>query len=1112
MHDHVRITVQSPLSVGQRSRWFYRQLNSSTPGRLNNAFAVNILGATPVASITSALRFLIDRHPMLRVEIAEGGGNVVQTVAKIDADPLEVIDSRDLDAESFQIKLLQACRHSFDRIGEPRLKATLFERSEGESTLLLVFDHLVVDGWSYWQLLKEFDALMVDADLLQPTSSVDAENPAYFRYVADQRRWLSSVVAEEQRNYWRDQLADAPALQFPYDRPRPELSSGDEARLTIALSSALTRQLRALAHQQSATLFITMLTAYQIFLHRHTGQDDVVVGIPMPGRTGVEWDGVVGDFVNPIALRTRFRREATVASVMRDVRSEALRGMARQQFPFSLLVEDLVPARDSKEHPIFQTMFAFQNAREGSELLTLLAKAQDAGPTQWAGMSVTPCAVPYSGRLSDVPLIVEAIEAGEQIHCCFKYDPDRLDATSIARMAARFETVLASMVASPSTRVGSLEILPQSEYQLLIDQFSGRKVDYPYDTLIHLPFEAHAAARPDAIAVIYENEVLSYGELNARANRLAHLLIELGIKQGHCVAICLERGPSMIVGLLGILKAGGAYVPLDPGQPVDRLTHMLADCAASALVTQISLRDLLPKVDIPAVHIDDHTQVDLLESMPAVNPDPQALGIKPTQLAYVIYTSGSTGRPKGVMIEHAGIPRIFGGAQARFQFGPSDVWTLFHSFGFDFSVWEMWGALLHGGRLIIVPTTCARDPSAFYDLLCQQRVTVLSQTPSAFRQLVAVQGESARTHSLRQIIFAGEALELHTVERWFARNNPSRTTIVNMYGATESTVHATYYAVPAESEVTALRGICGKPIAGYRIYVLDDERRPVPIGVTGEIHIGGRCVARGYMNLPDLSAERFTHDPFCGDPDSRLYKTGDLGRFTADGELEFLGRNDFQVKIRGFRIELGEIETKLAAHPDVQDVAVIAREDVSGEKRLAAYVTAKDDAELSVQQLREHLLHRLPEYMVPSAFVTMPALPLTKNGKLNRGALPAPDATAMTERIYAAPEGAVESELAMLWMELLHVDRVGRYDDFFELGGHSLLAVQLTARIRDRFEIDIPLRTLFDNTSLVALADLVVSLQLMRYSEVDIAMIENELRSLPDDDLRALVRKGHTHG
>lgn len=1112
MHDHVCPTLESPLSVGQRSRWFYRQLDASSPGALNSAFAVNVIGPAPVEAIAAALKCLIDQHPMLRISIATEGGDAVQRVVPIDAAPLEVVDVRHLDAPSFRTRLLQACAHSFEHVGEPRLKATLFEKSDCESTLLFVFDHLVVDGWSYWHLLNAFEALMENAETIHSNAPSDAAYPSYFRYVAEQRAWLGSAEAEKQRAYWREQLADAPALQFPYDRPRPDEPSGAEARVAITLSPELTQALKALARRQSTTLFMTLLTAYQIFLHRHTGQDDIVVGIPMPGRTSAEWDTVVGDFVNPIALRTRFDPSTTVEAAMRDVRGTALRGMAYQQFPFSLVVEALLSGRDSREHPLFQTMFAFQNARKGSALLDLLAMDEHAQRATWAGMSVTPCAVPYSGRLSNVPLIVEAIEAGERIHCFFKYDPDRLDAVSIERMAARFETVLASMAADPSVLVAQLDQLPERERQLLLDEFSGRNTDYPHDTLMHLPFESHAAERPNATAVIGEHGALTYGELNAQANRLAHLLIQRGVKAGDCVAICLERSPLMIVGLLAILKAGGAYVPLDPGQPADRLAHILADCSARAVVTQTSVRAVLPPFETMGLDLDDPDQSGVLEHMSAENPDPQALGIEPTQLAYVIYTSGSTGHPKGVMIEHAGICRIFGGAQARFQFGPNDVWTLFHSFGFDFSVWEMWGALLHGGCLVIVPTACARDPLAFYDLLCDRRVTVLSQTPSAFRQLVAAQSQSARRHSLRQIIFAGEALELHTIERWFARNDPSRTTIVNMYGATETTVHATYYAISSQAGVTALRGICGKPIAGYRIYVLDKERQPVPIGATGEIYIGGRCIARGYMNLPALTAERFMRDPFFDGPASRLYKTGDMGRFTAHGDLEFLGRNDFQVKIRGFRIELGEIEAKLAAHPDIQDVAVVAREDLPGDKRLVAYVTASSGANLALRSLRDYLLQGLPEYMIPSAFVTLAALPLTRNGKLNREALPAPDAAAMTDRVYAPPQGGVESEVAAIWMNLLHVDRVGREDDFFELGGHSLLAVQLAAKIRDHFDVEVSLQALFDNTTLTALADLIVSLQLMRYSDEDVAMIENELRALPEADLLALVQGERNHG
>ncbi|HJU38684.1 MAG TPA: amino acid adenylation domain-containing protein, partial [Tahibacter sp.] len=581
---------------------------------------------------------------------------------------------------------------------------------------------------------------------------------------------------------------------------------------------------------------------------------------------------------------------------------------------------------------------------------------------------------------------------------------------------------------------------------------------------IHRRFEQQAVARPDAIALTFGDATLTYGELNRRANRLAHRLIALGVRPDDRVAICVERGFGMLVGVLGILKAGAAYVPLDPVYPSDRLAFVLGDCAPVAVLVESALQAQLfagGMPDVPVLVLDDADTLQELDAQPTH--DPVVPDLRADHLAYVIYTSGSTGQPKGVMVEHGHVSRLFAVTQGEFYFDDTDVWTLFHSFAFDFSVWEIWGALLHGGRLVIVPNDVARSAPDFYALLCRERVTVLNQTPSAFRQLIAAQ--TSTSHALRCVVFGGEALELHTLRPWFARNDAQRTQLVNMYGITEITVHATFRAIgPADVEA-GLGSVIGAPLGDLRIYVLDANRQPVPAGVTGELYVGGAGVARGYLNRPTLTAERFIADPFRAG--ERLYKTGDLGRRLADGTLEYLGRNDFQVKIRGFRIELGEIEAKLAACDGVREAVVIAREDVPGDKRLVAYLIA--DAELVLANLRDRLAQSLPDYMLPSAFVTLDALPLTANGKLDRHALPAPDQGAVVTRVYQAPVGATEEAIAAIWCDLLGLDRVGRDDHFFELGGHSLRVVSLIERLRE-IGLHASVRDVFGAPTLAALA------------------------------------------
>ncbi len=587
------------------------------------------------------------------------------------------------------------------------------------------------------------------------------------------------------------------------------------------------------------------------------------------------------------------------------------------------------------------------------------------------------------------------------------------------------------------------------------------------DKCIHHLFEEQAAKTPDAVAVAHEGRTLTYSELNARANRLAHYLRGLGVAPEARVAICVERGLEMIVGVLAILKAGGAYVPLDPAYPLERLRFMLDDSAPAVLLVDSVGRAALREAPIHQNVVDLDGQTPLWADLPQTELDARKVGLLPANLAYIIYTSGSTGTPKGVMIEHANVVRLFSATDAWFNFGPEDVWTLFHSFAFDFSVWEIWGALFYGGRLVIVPKLTAQSPGKFYQLLCDSGVTVLNQTPSAFWQLVAAQASNSETHKLRLVIFGGEALETFRLKPWFGAAANHNTQLVNMYGITETTVHVTYYPLqPADAERRGASPIgCGIP--DLRVYILDANSQPTPTGVTGELYVGGEGVARGYLNRPELTKERFVADPFSAEPGARMYKTGDLGRWTADGGMEYLGRNDSQVKIRGFRIELGEIEARLAEYQGVREVNVIAREDGAGEKCLVAYYIA--DAIIQPGALRTHLLANLPEHMVPAAYVRLDRMPLTNNGKLDRKALPAPDSSSYAVDGYEAPVGPVEEKLAGIWAEVLGFGQISRNASFFDLGGHSLLAVKMLTLIEAEFGLSLNLASVFSAPSIAAL-------------------------------------------
>ncbi|MCE2664272.1 MAG: amino acid adenylation domain-containing protein, partial [Microcystis sp. 53602_E8] len=644
----------------------------------------------------------------------------------------------------------------------------------------------------------------------------------------------------------------------------------------------------------------------------------------------------------------------------------------------------------------------------------------------------------------------------------------------------------------PSERVSQLPLLTKVEQQQLLIDWNNTEVDYPANKCIHQLFEEQVERTPNAVAVTYENESLTYRELNNRANQLAHYLRKLGVKADTLVGISLERSLEMMVGLLGILKAGGAYVPLDPDYPQERLSFMLEDSQVKVLVTQAKLVKSIPEHQAQLICLD--TEWEKIAQNITSNPESVA---KPENLIYIIYTSGSTGKPKGVLVNHSNVVRLFAATDAWYNFNSQDVWSLFHSYAFDFSVWEMWGALLYGGRLVVVPYLVTRSPEAFYQLLYQEKVTILNQTPTAFRQLIQAEeslkgsfplsrGDRSSTTdndlSLRLVIFGGEALEINSLQPWFQRHGDQCPQLVNMYGITETTVHVTYRPL-SMNDLDSTASVIGRPIPDLQVYLLDQHLQLVPVGVPGEMYVGGAGVTKGYLNRPELTTERFIPSPFekdevipptplnkGGNEPSKLYKTGDLARYLPDGNIEYLGRIDNQVKIRGFRIELGEIEALLASHPQIWETVVIVRDDATGDKRLVAYIVPQSEKTITINEIRQFLKAQLPGYMIPNAFVILDALPLTANGKIDSRALPPPESSSEPSDKYVAPRTPIEDILVTVWSEVLKVEKVGINDNFFELGGHSLLATKLVAQIRDRLKVELPLRQLFNSATLAELA------------------------------------------
>ncbi|MGF6813137.1 amino acid adenylation domain-containing protein [Paraburkholderia sp. Clong3] len=1079
------------LSFAQQRLWFLAQLDEASTN-YHIPLALRLTGRLERAAWQLSLDRLFARHEALRnVFVAPQGKPRVEVLPPDAGLPLVEHDlSGRPDAET---ALLDLCREEadtpFDLSRGPLIRARLIRLSDEEHVFLLTQHHIVSDGWSMGVLVRELSSLyrafVAGQDDPLPPLAIQ-----YGDYAAWQRQWLSGERLHSQAQYWRDTLSGAPAcLGLPTDRPRPAQQSFAGAGVPVVIDAALTRGLKRLARQHGTTVFMAVLAAWAAVLSRLSGQDDVVIGVPSANRGRREVEELIGFFVNTLALRLDLSGAPSVAELLERTRRTALAAQEHQDLPFEQVVEIVKPPRALDHTPLFQAMLAWQN--EAVETLDL------------PGLSVEATGNGFAQVRFDLELSLG--ECGEEIAGSLHYATALFDQATIGRQRGYLLALLRAMVADAGQPVGRIELLSAAERGYLLEELNRTAADYPSQLCIHELFEAQVRQAPDRVAVVHEAEELGYGELNRRANRLAHHLIGLGVKPDQPVAICLERSPAMVVGILAILKAGGAYVPLDPAYPSARLNQVLEDAAPRLLLCDAAGRQALGADALGQVSVVDlDTATPGWAGRPSSDPDPRALGLTARHLAYIIYTSGSTGTPKGVMVEHAQIARLFEATQDWYGFTEHDVWCLFHSFSFDFSVWELWGALRYGGRLILVPVDTARCAPDFHDLICKSGVTVLNQTPSAFRTFIDADCQSSVRNRLRYVIFGGEALEPPILRAWYAKYPDSTPQLINMYGITEITVHATYRPL-GEPDTSVSGSPIGARIPDLRVYLLAGDGAPVPFGAVGELHIGGAGVARGYLNRAGLTAERFLADPFSDEAGARMYRTGDLARYLADGNLEFLGRNDDQVKIRGFRIEPGEIAARLVEHERVRDAVVVAREDRTGQMRLVAYVVYAPEAgaqhEAGAQEedqgalagaLRAHLGARLPDYMVPAAFVRLAALPLTANGKLDRKELPVPDDDAYARAAHAAPQGEIETALAGIWAELLGLERVGRHDHFFELGGHSLLAVQLMERLR-RLSLGVEVRTLFARP---VLCDLAASLGSHREVAVPANLIDEHSTSI----------------
>jgi amino acid adenylation domain-containing protein len=1049
-----------PLSWAQQRLWFIDQLEGGAAGYfIPLAFRLN--GQLNRDALLSALNDLVRRHDSLRTLFSAQEGVPHQEVLPEQAFTLSLVDLRHVteDAREASVRehATEEARGKFDLRHGPLIRGRLLHLQNDEHVLLITLHHIVGDGWSVGILCRELERLY-DAHVRNVTPLLPALAVQYVDYAQWQRQWLKGSLLDKQLRYWRAALRETPnALELPTCQRRPPTQSYRGDNVAINFGVELTSRLRSMAQRLDMTLFMVLYAGLAILLSRLSGQDDVVIGTPVANRQRREFEGLIGFFANTLALRVRVVPELTTFEFLAQVKEVTLGGYDHQDIPFEQVVADVHPERHSSRNPLFQVMLGLQNTPLGKLKL--------------AGLECTSEATSEEPAIFD--LFFSLAETAQEVVGYVNYAVDLFDRHTVARWVDNYERVLWALTDGADQSIGALSILTETERRQLVIDFNPEPSRDVGDRMVHQFFEEQVAATPEAVALVCDGESLTYAQLNEKSNELAWQLLEDGVGPDEIVGICVERSVEMVVGLLAILKAGGAYLPLDPNYPAERLAHMLDDASPRSVLTQERLRPILPATSAKLISIDPSPVCERATSKG--NPTVETTGSTSRNLVYLIYTSGSTGRPKGTAMTHRSMVNLLDWHRSQFRSTRHRV-TQFAALSFDVAFQEIFSTLSSGATLVLVDEVTRRDPQALAEFLTRQCITRLFIPPLMLQMLADYSTTSNKSPlSLREVIAAGEQLRLTPAVIGFFKGIPD-CVVHNHYGPTETHVVTALTLEGNPEQWPALPGI-GKPISNTQIYILDSGLQPAPLGVSGEIYIGGANVARGYLNRPGLTAQRFIADPFGTNPDARLYKTGDLGRWLADGTIEYLGRNDDQVKIRGYRIELGEIEAVLHKHIHVQEAVVIAREDVPGAQRLIAYVTRAGAIAPSIRELQTAVRAELPEFMVPSAFVVLDNLPLSPNGKLDRRALPAPSLEAHVSREFEPPVTATERELATIWQAALGVERVGRTDNFFELGGHSLMAMKLVSSIAQRLHVQLPVVVVFRFPTVCKMAERIESLR-----------------------------------
>jgi amino acid adenylation domain-containing protein/non-ribosomal peptide synthase protein (TIGR01720 family) len=1058
-----------PLSHNQKSLWFLHQVAPESAA-YNISFAARIRGELEVEALQRAFQSLLRRHASLRTSFLAAQGEPAQRVHARAELFFQLEDAGRWNESSLRERLSLLAQHSFELEHAPLLRLFLFKRAASEHVLMLLAHHLIVDFWSLSVLMHELGEIY-DAEVKGTQAALDQQTLQYTDYVNWQREFLKSAEGEAQQRYWQEELAgELPVLDLTTDRTRPAVQSHRGASLPLRLDATLTGGLKFLAQSNDATLYMTLLAAFAALLYRHTGQREMLVGSPTSGRSSAQLSNIVGYFVNPIVLRAKLSEEMSYTELLAQVRRTSLAAFAHQDYPFNLLVKQLQPERDPARSPLFQVMFALHKAQRLEDgALAAFALGEAGALVNLGGLHLESMALDQ--RIAQFDLSLTMAEVNGELAASFEYCTALFEASTIMRLAEHFRVLLEAIASDPSKPLADFPLLTRAEREQLLCEWNDARLALPTGQCVHELFERQAAQAPEQTAVICASERLSYGELNRRANQLAHALRVRGVGPNIIVALCIERSIEMLVGLLGILKAGGAYVPLDPTYPPERLAYMLSDTNAPFLLTRQKLSCVLPATAAAEVILLD-TDWPVIARESEANP---SVEINAENLAYVIYTSGSTGRPKGVMIGQGSLAHYILAFTEELEIAPDDRLLQFASFSFDVSMEEIFSCLTRGATLVLRDEEMATSTAALLRACREHKLTVLDFTTAYWHQLSASLNAKdwAWAETVRLVIIGGEKLQPERLSQWHSIVG-TRVRLVDSYGPTEATIGSTM------CDLTRLAGAAdasrkisiGRPLRHAQAYILDARLQPLPVGVAGELHLGGLGLSHGYLNHPELTASSFIPHPFSAVGGRRLYKTGDLARFLPDGNIEFLGRLDEQVKVRGFRIEPGEIERALVRHKSVRDAAVILREDES-EKRLLAYLvieTSLDDEAPTTRDLRRHLKETLPEYMLPSAFIFIDSLPLTPSGKLDQRALPAPDqARPDLMTTYVAPQTELEELLAHIWADVLKLERVGLHDNFFELGGDSILTIQVVARAQQR-GINLTARQIFKHPTVAELS------------------------------------------